>query len=65
VPLAEVATENFFPVSVFAAVTVTPGSGVFPACTTPVISNEVAWEGDGEPGLCVVTPRSGVAAAGD
>jgi len=41
-PFAAVATENFFPVSVFAAVTVTPGSGVFPARTVPVISNEVA-----------------------
>jgi hypothetical protein len=32
-----VTAENFFPVNEFAAVTVTPGSGVFPECTLPEI----------------------------
>jgi hypothetical protein len=46
-----VATENFFPVSVFAAVTVTPGSGVLPERTVPLISNELG---------CVVAVTVGV-----
>jgi len=40
VPFGAVATENFFPVRVFAAVTVTPGSGVLPERTVPLIWNE-------------------------
>jgi hypothetical protein len=32
----------FFPVNVFAAVTVTPGNGAFPLCADPVISNVAA-----------------------
>ncbi len=43
VPFDAVATENFLPVRVFAAVTVTPGSGVFPERTVPLISNEFGW----------------------
>jgi hypothetical protein len=41
-PSEFVADTYFFPVSVFAAVTVTPGSGVFPLCAEPVISNVAA-----------------------
>jgi hypothetical protein len=41
-PSEFVAATYFFPVSVLAAVTVTPGSGVFPLFADPVISNVVA-----------------------
>jgi hypothetical protein len=41
-PSEFVADKYFFPVNVFAAVTVTPGSGVFPLCADPVISNVAA-----------------------
>jgi hypothetical protein len=37
-PSEAVAVENFFPVSEFAAVTVTPGRGVLPLRAAPVIS---------------------------
>ena len=37
-PSEFVAAEYFFPVNVFAAVTVTPGSGVFPLFAEPLIS---------------------------
>jgi hypothetical protein len=36
-PSTPLATVYFFPVSVFAAVTVTPGSVVFPFFTVPLI----------------------------
>jgi hypothetical protein len=39
-----VADTYFFPVKVFAAVTVTPGSGVFPLWTDPVITNVAGAE---------------------
>jgi hypothetical protein len=41
-PSELVADTYFFPVSVFAAVTVTPGSGVFPLCADPEISKVIA-----------------------
>src|SRR5262249_20099422 len=44
-PFDAVATEYFLPVRVLAAVTVTPGSGVFPARTVPVTSKEVGCAG--------------------
>jgi hypothetical protein len=37
VPLGKLAVLNFFPVSVFVAVTVTPGNEVFPQRTFPLI----------------------------
>jgi hypothetical protein len=37
VPSEIVAVEYFFPVKVFEAVSVTPGKGVLPLCTLPVI----------------------------
>jgi hypothetical protein len=41
-PSEFVADTYFLPVKVFATVTVTPGSGVFPLWTNPVISNVAA-----------------------
>src|SRR5436309_15039956 len=38
-PSELVAATYFFPVNVFAAVTVTPGNAVLPLCTDPVISD--------------------------
>src|SRR5437764_13145315 len=44
-PSEFVATEYFFPVRVFAAVTVTPGRGVFPLFAEPLISYAGATAG--------------------
>lgn len=65
VPFEDVATENFFPVSVFAAVTVTPGSGVFPDRTVPLISNELAWVVTETVGVCAGALVSGGGAVTD
>src|SRR5260370_20824719 len=46
-PSEFVATENFFPVNVLAAVTVTPGSGVLPLRAEPLISYAGASAGVG------------------
>ena len=57
------------PVSVFAAVTVTPGSGVFPDLTVPLISNDVGCGATGAGasalGVCAGVFASGAAGAGD
>ena len=50
-PSSSVELTDFFPVSEFAAVIVTPGSGTFPVVTFPVISQVAEIEADpGEPG---------------
>ena len=52
-PSELVAATYFFPVSVFAAVTVTPGSGVLPLRADPVISNVREAGAGGVAGTCV------------
>jgi len=64
VPFDAVATETFFPVSVFAAVTVTPGSGVLPERTVPLMSNELGCAAAVTVGVCAGVSAAGVLVSG-